>query len=90
MIKDIVVDLAVDNSHEVAADYAITLARAFDAHLSGIAFAYDVFLPGSIFGQYRLNSPMRNVPKMSREHEPQSPILTDLHVAPGCPLHRMC
>jgi nucleotide-binding universal stress UspA family protein len=54
MIKDIVVNLAVDHARDVAADYAITLARAFEAHLSGIAFAYDVFLPGSIFGQIPL------------------------------------
>jgi nucleotide-binding universal stress UspA family protein len=54
MIKDIVVNLAVDQARDVAADYAITMARAFDAHLSGIGFAYDVFLPGSIFGQIPL------------------------------------
>jgi nucleotide-binding universal stress UspA family protein len=51
MIKDIVVNLAVNNSRDVTADYAITLARAFDAHLSGVGFAYDVFVPGSVFGQ---------------------------------------
>ena len=49
MIKDVVVNLAMDHSRDVAADYAITLARAFDAHLSGIGFAYDVFLPGLCF-----------------------------------------
>jgi nucleotide-binding universal stress UspA family protein len=54
MIKDVVVNLAVNHSRDVAVDYAITLARAFDAHLSGIGFAYDVFLPGSVFGQIPL------------------------------------
>jgi nucleotide-binding universal stress UspA family protein len=50
MIKDIVVNLAIDGSRDVASNYAVTLARAFDAHLSGIGFAYDVFVPGSVFG----------------------------------------
>ena len=49
MIKDIVVNLTMDAASDVAADYAVTVARAFDAHLSGIGFAYDVFLPGSVF-----------------------------------------
>jgi nucleotide-binding universal stress UspA family protein len=51
MIKDIVVNLDFDGSRDVAADYAVTVARAFDAHLSGIGFAYDVFLPGTVFGE---------------------------------------
>jgi nucleotide-binding universal stress UspA family protein len=51
MIKDIVVNLTTDAPRDVAADYAVTVARAFDAHLSGIAFAYDVFVPGSVFGE---------------------------------------
>ena len=50
MIKDIVVNLTVDAATDVAADYAVSVARAFDAHVTGIGFAYDVFLPGSIFG----------------------------------------
>ena len=50
MIKDIVVNLTTDAARDVAADYAVTVARVFDAHLSGIAFAYDVFVPGSVFG----------------------------------------
>jgi nucleotide-binding universal stress UspA family protein len=51
MIKDIVVNLTIDASHDVAVNYAVTIARAFEAHVSGIGFAYDVFLPGSVFGE---------------------------------------
>ena len=49
-MKDIIVNLTVDAARDPAADYAISVARAFDAHLTGIGFAYDVPIPGSIFG----------------------------------------
>ncbi len=51
MIKDIVVNLDVDAAQPVAADYAVSLARAFDAHLSAVAFAYEEALPASIFSR---------------------------------------
>jgi nucleotide-binding universal stress UspA family protein len=41
MIKDIVVKLSLDAAADPAASYAIALAGAFDAHLTGIAFAYE-------------------------------------------------
>jgi len=50
MFKDIVVNLAVDAANDVAADYAISIGRAFEAHLTGIAFAYEPVIPGSVFG----------------------------------------
>jgi nucleotide-binding universal stress UspA family protein len=50
MFKDIVVNLTVDASHDAAADYAISVARAFEAHLAGISFAYEPVVPGSVFG----------------------------------------
>ena len=50
MIKDIIVNLTVDATHDVAADYAISVARAFEAHLAGIGFAYELVVPGSVFG----------------------------------------
>jgi nucleotide-binding universal stress UspA family protein len=50
MLKDIIVNLTVDTAHDVAADYAISVARAFEAHASGIGFAYDPVIPGSVFG----------------------------------------
>jgi nucleotide-binding universal stress UspA family protein len=72
MIKDIVVNLAVDHSRDVAADYAVSLARAFDAHLSGIAFAYDVFLPGSVFGQIPLE--LANAERARNEQAAQNAV----------------
>jgi nucleotide-binding universal stress UspA family protein len=41
MIKDVVVNLPLDPSAGPAATYAISLAAAFGAHLTGIALAYE-------------------------------------------------
>ena len=38
MIKDIVVNLPVGKSADVATSFAVSLAAKFDAHLTGIAF----------------------------------------------------
>jgi nucleotide-binding universal stress UspA family protein len=45
MIKDIVVNLNVSARESPASDYAIAVAAAFDAHLTGIAFLYDPIVP---------------------------------------------
>jgi len=49
MIKDIVVNLSVDTEKDPARDYAISVATAFEAHLSGVAFGYDPLTPGTVF-----------------------------------------
>ena len=41
MIQDIVVNLAVEDGQDPVADYAISVAKLFEAELSGIAFSYD-------------------------------------------------
>jgi nucleotide-binding universal stress UspA family protein len=40
MIKDIIVNLSVPKPKDVAADFAISVASLFQAHLSAVAFAY--------------------------------------------------
>jgi nucleotide-binding universal stress UspA family protein len=40
MIKDLVVNLSVDRQ-PTAADYAISIAQTFSAHITGVAFAYE-------------------------------------------------
>jgi nucleotide-binding universal stress UspA family protein len=50
MIKDLVVNLGIGNPRDVAVDYAISIAEAFDAHLCGIAFSYEPVVPPSIMG----------------------------------------
>ena len=49
MVKDIIVNLSVGKPRDVAGDYAISVASAFDAHLSGIACAYEPVVGGMAF-----------------------------------------
>jgi nucleotide-binding universal stress UspA family protein len=41
MIKDLVVNLAAGAGRDAAAEFAISIAAAFQAHIAGIAFAFD-------------------------------------------------
>jgi nucleotide-binding universal stress UspA family protein len=45
MLKDIVVNLTVGTARDPAADYAVSIAKTFGAHLAGVAFAYEPVLP---------------------------------------------
>jgi nucleotide-binding universal stress UspA family protein len=49
MIKDIVVNLA-PGANDPAANFAISVAEIFEAHLTGVAFVYDPVIPGSVMG----------------------------------------
>jgi nucleotide-binding universal stress UspA family protein len=49
MIKDIIVNLSVDKPRDVAGDYAISVASAFDAHLSAVACAYEPVIVGMTY-----------------------------------------
>jgi nucleotide-binding universal stress UspA family protein len=50
MIKDIVVNLSVTKGGGPAGDYAVSLASAFGANLTGVAFVYDPIVPVSATG----------------------------------------
>jgi nucleotide-binding universal stress UspA family protein len=50
MIKDITLNLGVDADNDPALDYAVSIAEQFDAHVTGIAFAYERVIPGSVMG----------------------------------------
>ena len=41
MLKDLIVNLSTDVADDATVDYAVSLARAFDAHLAAVAFAYE-------------------------------------------------
>jgi hypothetical protein len=41
MIKDIVADLSVGISRDVATGFAVSLAATLDSHVTGIAFCYE-------------------------------------------------
>jgi nucleotide-binding universal stress UspA family protein len=45
MIKDIVANLSVGVSRDVATDFAVSVAAALDSHLTGIAFRYEPLVP---------------------------------------------
>jgi nucleotide-binding universal stress UspA family protein len=45
MIKDIALHLSTRTSDSGSIDYAVSVASAFEAHLAGIAFALDPFIP---------------------------------------------
>jgi nucleotide-binding universal stress UspA family protein len=47
MVKDIVVNLSVSEGGGPAGDYAVSVAAALNAHLTGIAFVYDPIVPVS-------------------------------------------
>ena len=50
MIKDLVVNLMPGAERDPAADYAISVATALDAHLAGVAFTYDPVIPSTVMG----------------------------------------
>ncbi len=50
MIKDLVVNLGIDKPRDVAAEYAIAVADAFQAHLTAVAFVYEPLVPPSVMG----------------------------------------
>jgi nucleotide-binding universal stress UspA family protein len=45
MLKHILLNIDVDDARHRTTDFAISVARTFDAHLSGIVYAYDVIPP---------------------------------------------
>jgi nucleotide-binding universal stress UspA family protein len=50
MIKDIVVNLSVNQGGGPAGDYAVSIASASSAHVAGVAFVYDPVVPVSATG----------------------------------------
>jgi nucleotide-binding universal stress UspA family protein len=50
-IKDLLMNLAIGIKNDGAIEYAISLARAFDAHLAAVAFAYDEVPPALLAGE---------------------------------------
>jgi nucleotide-binding universal stress UspA family protein len=45
MIKDIIVNLSVTKTDSIVGNYAVSVAAALQAHLTGIAFIYDPIVP---------------------------------------------
>jgi len=49
MIKDVLVNIPVGAPSAAVVDYAVSVATAYDAHLAGVAFAYEPVVPGTVF-----------------------------------------
>jgi nucleotide-binding universal stress UspA family protein len=49
MIKDIVVNLSL-GPRDPAGDYAVSVAETFQAHVLGVAVAYEPVIPGNVMG----------------------------------------
>ncbi|MDO9411284.1 MAG: universal stress protein [Pseudolabrys sp.] len=49
MIKDIVVSLSL-GAKDPAGEFAISVADAFKAHVTGLAFSYEPIIPGALLG----------------------------------------
>jgi len=50
MVKDVVVNLTGGHPQDFAADFAISLAAGFSAHIAGVAFIYEPIIPGDMLG----------------------------------------
>jgi len=49
MLKDMIVNLGL-GERDPAGDFAISLAEKFEAHVLGLAFAYEPVIPGAVMG----------------------------------------
>jgi nucleotide-binding universal stress UspA family protein len=52
MIRDVLVNLALDGETDPGADYALSVAREFGAQITGIAFALEIEVPATYFGAF--------------------------------------
>src|SRR5688572_15798745 len=50
MIKDLIVNLTVAGGRDVAGPFALSIAETFNAHVVGVAFAYEPVIPPTIMG----------------------------------------
>ena len=50
MLKDVVVNLSGRTPRDFAAEYAISIAATFGAHITGISFAYEPVIPDGTLG----------------------------------------
>jgi hypothetical protein len=50
MLKDLVVKLSIGGKADPAANYALSIAESFGAHITGVAFALEPVILGSVLG----------------------------------------
>jgi nucleotide-binding universal stress UspA family protein len=49
-MKDLIVNLTLGGPRDVAGDYALSVAAAFEAHVTAVAYRYIFEMPGTIIG----------------------------------------
>ena len=70
MIKDVILNLERHKSRDCVRDYAITVARTFNAHLAGVAFADGANIPVFIVsGQMSIGLPPNVIADILAENE---------------------
>ena len=77
MIKDIVVNLSVAEGSGYAGEFAVSVASAVNAHLTGIAFVYDPIVPIGATGYI----PPEVIETQQRENEDAAKAAIDRFVA---------
>ncbi len=65
MYKDLVVNLSVRKNAASGRDYALSIASAFDAHITGVAFAFVPNIPGASMGYL----PLETIETQQRDNE---------------------
>jgi nucleotide-binding universal stress UspA family protein len=50
MIKDLIVNVTVGESRDVAGHFAISIAETFEAHVGAVAFSYEPVIPPTVMG----------------------------------------
>ena len=65
MIKDIILYLERDQSHDHVRDYALSIAETLEAHVTGVAFAHEP----DVSGQLMPNFPAQMLAAMRAENE---------------------
>jgi nucleotide-binding universal stress UspA family protein len=65
MVKDIIVNLSVRKRDNTAADYAVSVASALQAHITGVAIAYIPNIPGASLGYL----PIETIEAQQRDNE---------------------
>src|SRR5437764_5892036 len=50
MVKDLVVNLTGGHPQDFAADFALSVAHSFSAHVAGVAFVFEPVIPGDMLG----------------------------------------
>jgi nucleotide-binding universal stress UspA family protein len=50
MLKDVVVNLSGAPPQDFAAEYAVSVAKAFGVHITGVAFVYEPVIPDTVMG----------------------------------------